>query len=160
MKTGVIAICFAAAFFLQSAAGQLFVIFGTGPDFILCFLILFSLSERNHGATLLIGFITALFYDICFSRVIGETALAIWITGMALYVTASRINGWNALWICLLTAIATVLENLIIWAFCAATGLMYQLGYMMKWMLFPICYNTGVSILFYLVMNREKGEEF
>lgn len=160
MKTGVIAVCFAVAFFLQSAAGQLFVVFGTGPDFILCFLVLFSFNEQNHGATILISSVTALLYDICFSRVIGETALAIWVTGMALYVTAGRINGWNALWICLLTAITTLLENLIIWAFCAATGSVYQLGYMMKWMLLPICYNTGVSALLYFMMNRGKGEEF
>lgn len=160
MKTGVIAICFTVAFFLQSAAGKLFVIFGTGPDFILCFLILFSLCERKRGVTLLIGFSVALLYDICFSQTIGETALAIGMTGLALHAAASKINGWNALWICLLTAVATVMENLIIWAFCTATGLVYQSGYIMRWMLFPICYNTGVSILFYFIINWEKGEDF
>lgn len=144
------AVCFAAALFLQIGS--------TGPDLILCFLVIFSIIGEEKDVLPILAAAAALAADIAYGRFVGASAAAVLAVGFLLAAVTRQINGWNLRWVVLLTAGALAAENLMIWGIESWMGSPYHLTYMLRWMAGQLVFSIGASMAIYLLIDRGGRE--
>lgn len=153
MKLRFAIIIFAVAFFIQGTILNLFSIYGTTPNLLLCLVVISSfLYEDNKG--LIMGVVFGLLSDLCMGQYIGIAAFSYLIVGLIVSALREIINKENIASILIVSVGATLIFNFIYFGIRSCFGSAYSFMYWLKLQPLYIVYNLIVVFILYLIFIK------
>ena len=144
---------FLVAFLLQTTVFNHLKLFGTGPNLILCCLIILTFFYEGYsGGVLAVAF--GLLQDVCFGVVVGPSALAYFGVFLLMRQLHDAFYRDSVLSIFCATLIGTVSFVAIDWLVVAAFGGVYHIVYILKMLPVLIGYHFVVLLLYYFLYGR------
>ena len=154
MRSIIISIIILFNLILQSTLFQWFKIYDVVPNTSLIIVISFAIySGRNRGA--IIGFFVGILQDIIFGRIIGLGALIFMIIGYLVGLMDQKIFKDNLFVPLVLTALATILYEMVNFLLIFLLGYKIELLNIIKKMLIiEVIYNSIISIIVYYYVSK------
>ncbi|MDD2484030.1 MAG: rod shape-determining protein MreD [Eubacteriales bacterium] len=144
---------FLSAFLIQSTLINYFTFFGKAPNLLLCLVILLPFFYEGYQG-LVIGVVFGLIQDICFSVLIGPTAIGFLLVGILMKVIRQRLEWDSIISVLSVAVLGTCVYYLVSWRIIAVFIDIYPLFYMLKGLFFVVVYNFFSMLLFYLVIGK------
>lgn len=153
MKVRYAIIIFLVAFFMQGTILNLFSVYGTTPNLILCLVVIFSfLYEDNNG--LILGVVFGLLTDLCMTHYMGATAFCLLVVSLLVSLLRENINKENIISIIIVSIGSTVIFNLIYFVINMCFGSIYSITYWLKLQPLYIIYNSAIVLILYLIFIK------
>ncbi|MEE0797417.1 MAG: rod shape-determining protein MreD [Anaerovoracaceae bacterium] len=151
-KAGII---FLIAFFIQPSLLNMINIGGYTPNLLLCLTVIFSfLYEKEYYGPLL-GAVSGLLYDICYSYVIGPTAIALLLTAVIVMALRQYANVENIISMWVVSVLSFLSYYLINWILYKITGSPEGILYALSHSVWTIVYSMAVITAMYILMIRK-----
>ena len=151
-KAGII---FLIAFFIQPSLLKMINIGGYTPNLLLCLTVIFSfLYEKEYYGPLL-GAVSGLLYDICYSYVIGPTAIALLLTAVIVMALRQYANVENIISMWVVSVLSFLSYYLINWILYKITGSPEGILYALSHSVWTIVYSMAVITAMYILMIRK-----
>ncbi len=151
-KAGII---FLIAFFIQPSLLNMINIGGYTPNLLLCLTVIFSfLYEKEYYGPLL-GAVSGLLYDICYSYVIGPTAIALLLTAVIVMALRQYANVENIISMWVVSVLSFLSYYLINWILYKITGSPEGIIYALSHSVWTIVYSMAVITAMYILMIRK-----
>lgn len=142
------------AFLIQPIIGALLGLDNFGPNVLLCLstflLVMYYDSPFIWGSAL----ITSICYDICYSSAVGVATSGIIVCMLCVLVVRYFIYLDNIWIVPILTAVDTIVFNLVTYFVAHAQGASYSFGYMLKYMAGDLVGNA-ITLLVMFVLFRK-----
>ena len=151
-KAGII---FLIAFFIQPSLLNMINIGGYTPNLLLCLTVIFSfLYEKEYYGPLL-GAVSGLLYDICYSYVIGPTAIALLLTAVIVMALRQYANVENIISMWVVSVLSFLSYYLINWILYKITGSPEGILYALSHSVWTIVYSMALITAMYILMIRK-----
>lgn len=151
-KAGII---FLIAFFIQPSLLNMINIGGYTPNLLLCLTVIFSfLYEKEYYGPLL-GAVSGLLYDICYSYAIGPTAIALLLTAVIVMALRQYANVENIISMWVVSVLSFLSYYLINWILYKITGSPEGILYALSHSVWTIVYSMAVITAMYILMIRK-----
>ncbi len=151
-KAGII---FLITFFIQPSLLNMINIGGYTPNLLLCLTVIFSfLYEKEYYGPLL-GAVSGLLYDICYSYVIGPTAIALLLTAVIVMALRQYANVENIISMWVVSVLSFLSYYLINWILYKITGSPEGILYALSHSVWTIVYSMAVITAMYILMIRK-----
>lgn len=152
------------AAFVQGTVLNLFAIFGTTPDLILCLVAAFALFYEKQFHAALFGTLAGLFLDICYMQYTGISALGYLLTALGIMAAGTWVNRENRMTILLLTVLATVFYQCYLFGMYHFFGSSIVFSAVLRKSALLIVYNAAVALLLYRIfigrVERFRSDRF
>ena len=128
---------------------------GYTPNLLLCLTVIFSfLYEKEYYGPLL-GAVSGLLYDICYSYVIGPTAIALLLTAVIVMALRQYANVENIISMWVVSVLSFLSYYLINWILYKITGSPEGILYALSHSVWTIVYSMAVITAMYILMIRK-----
>lgn len=154
IKHGHVFLIYLAAFFLQPFLQNLIPVLGNNVNLILCLTVMFVFVYEDPGQGIFFGSIFALLTDMFYGQYTGPAALAMVLTGIAVYGLKYFAHIENFVNAIVFMAGATLVYASVYWGIYAAIGSAYSYGYAVSSILPQIVVNAIVGLGVYFVLIR------
>ena len=155
MKYWKASLLFLAAFFIQTSLLNLISIAGCTPNLILCMVVVLSFLYENEMYGVVFGAVFGLLYDICYSSVIGPTAISLVLVAILILVLREYANIENIVNMWVISAVSIVLYYGMNWGLFHMAGNPIGFVYVIKALPGVFLYScTGVTLI-YLILIRK-----
>lgn len=144
-----------AAFFFQGSLINLFSIFGTTPNLLLCVIVLFAFLYEENDYGMILGVVFGLLYDICYMPYVGVSALWLFLIAFGVSLTRELLNRENIGTILIITAVATFVFNMMTWFTYFIMGSNTVMMYALKAQPLSIIYNIAIEALLYAAVIKK-----
>lgn len=146
---------FVVAFLIQTSLLNIISIKGYTPNLLLCLVIVFSFlyEDSLYGIVLGAGF--GLLYDICFSSVLGPTALALVVTSVVILIVREFANIENIVNMWIVAVFSLVIFYFVSWSLFRLGGNPEGFLYVIKRLPWTGLYSIAVITAIYLVLIRK-----
>ena len=151
-KAGVI---FLIAFLIQPSFLNLINIAGYTPNLLLCLTVIFTFLYDGEYYGPVFGTVLGLAYDICYSYVIGPTAITLLIVSALVLLLRSFANVENIISMWVVSVLAFLSYYLINWGLFKIAGSPAGLLYVLSYSIWVICYSMVVITVMYLFMIKK-----
>lgn len=142
------------AFIIQSTLLYSFSIFGVAPNLLLILTIVFTfLFNEKHG--IIFGILFGLLSDLCFSQVIGISALSYFLVALLIENLKSHLYRDNKFSVIFISLIGTTAYNLIFWGASTIFGGDLSPLYMLAKQPISILYNSLIIFPVYWFLVRK-----
>jgi rod shape-determining protein MreD len=139
---------------MQSTLLYNFSIFGVAPNLILILTIVFTfLFSEKHG--IIFGILFGLLSDLCFSQVIGTSALSYFLVALLVENLKSYLYRDNKISVIFIALIGTIAYNLIFWGVSTIFGANLSALYMLAKQPISILYNSLIIFPIYWFLVRK-----
>lgn len=154
MKVQYTFLLFLAGFILQSTVMNHFVVFGIGPNIILCLTALISfLFEGYYG--LIFGLIFGLILDFCFAPIIGTAALCLFVVSLLCMKMKMFLYKESLISVLIVSAAATIGYSLISAGIISMLGINYSMMQMVRISGILLLYNGVITLILYYFLSRK-----
>ncbi len=155
MKNITVFLLFFIAFLLQSTVFLHFRIIGHAPNLLLCLVISISFLFKENPV-ILFGVLFGLLQDICFSHLIGPTALAFLILAVFTGYAKGILHRDSIISVLIIALAGTVLYQLLCFGIMTVFGGNYAFTHVI--MSLPVLsgYNFGIMLIFYLTIGKSS----
>ncbi len=143
-----------AAFLLQPFLQNLIPVIGNNINLILCLTVIFVFVYESPGQGVFFGSVFAMMNDLFYGQYTGPGALAMVLTGIAVYGLKYFAHIENFLNAIVFMIGATFVFATIYWGIYAAIDSSYTYGYAMSSILPQLVLNSAVGLGVYLVLIR------
>lgn len=150
------AIAFAVAFIMQTSLLNVISIKGYTPNLLLCLVVVFSFLYEEDLYGLVFGALFGVLYDICFSVVIGPTALALAVTAVFVLFAREYANVENIINLWIVSIVSLVLFYIVSWVLFRIAGNPEGLLFVLKRLPWTGLYSMAVITISYLILIRKK----
>ena len=144
-----------AAFFIQTSLLNLISIAGCTPNLILCMVVVLSFLYENEMYGVVFGAVFGLLYDICYSSVIGPTAISLVLVAILILVLREYANIENIVNMWVISAVSIVLYYGMNWGLFHMAGNPIGFVYVIKALPGVFLYSFTVVTLIYLILIRK-----
>jgi len=143
------------ALLIQITLVNLITILGLKPDLILVVVVIFSLLKGEKEGTIS-GFASGLLQDIFSTGLLGINALAKTVIGFICGILKEKIFHEHILFLIpVITFIASLIQNILIFFLLRAFGTEYSLAWSLKQVALPeALYSSLLSPIIFLVINK------
>ncbi len=148
------AILFAAAFLLQATVFSAAGLKGAAPDLILILTVIITFLYDNRLSGLVTGTVFALLADICFGQYAGIGALCCFVTGLLVWIFKDFFDKENFANALMISAAATIVNNVLFWAISSMAGSVYKFGYMLSFQPRALLVNLIAAAILYFILIR------
>lgn len=148
------AIVFAAAFLVQTSLLNMLSIKGFTPNLILCLVVVFSFLYEEEMYGIIFGAVFGVLYDICFSAVIGPTAIALVVTAIVILIVREYANIENIINLWVVSVLSLGIFYVISWALFRLSGNPLGIVYVLKGLPWTGLYSLVVITAIYLILIR------
>ena len=153
MKYRYAILLFLLAFLLQTTVLHHLALFGKTPNLLLCLVIMMPFFyEGSQGIVL--GVLFGLLEDLCFSVLIGPTAIAFFLIALLMGEVRKRLYWDSILSIFITAVIGTSVYYSLLWGIVATFGGTYSIVYMLKGLPFLVVTNFIVMLVFYFTIGK------
>jgi len=144
---------FLCAFLIQTTWMNHLTFFGKSPNLILCLAIMIPFFYGGAEG-LVLGVAFGLLQDICFSVLIGPSALAMLAVGLLMLAFRQRMD-WDSVFSVMIGAVAgTIAYYFILWKAIDIFIDGYSFLYMLKGLPFLVIYHFVAMLCYYFVIGR------
>lgn len=150
------AIVFAVAFLIQTSLLNVISIKGYTPNLLLCLVVVFSFLYEDQLYGMVFGALFGLLYDICFSAVVGPTAIALAVTALFVLIVREYANVENIMNLWIVSVLSLVIFYTSGWGMFRMSGNPESLIYVMKRLPWTGLYSVAVITVIYLILIRKK----
>ena len=154
IKHGHVFLIYLAAFFLQPFLQNLIPPIGNNVNLILCLTVMFVFVFEEPGQGIFFGSVFAMLNDLFYGQYTGPAALAMALTGLAVYGLKYFAHIENFVNAIVFMVGATLVFAAIYWGIYAAIDSTYTFGYAMRSVLPQTVINSVVGLGVYLVLIR------
>lgn len=159
MKTGRIVFFMAAAFLFQPAASFFFSVGSSGPDLLLCMMLVLIFTGSEPAVVTGAGAAAGCLRDICFSLYAGPGAAGLFTAGL-FGALASRLCNWERLSFRLFfTGLETLVFQSILWAGMKLLGAAWSFSAVLGQIPALSLYNAVFSAGLYMLLSKKKKGE-
>ncbi len=144
---------FIGAFLIQSTIMNHFTIFGKGPNLLLCLVILLPFFYEGYQGIIL-GVAFGLLEDICFSVLVGPTAMGFLVVGLLMKAIRRRLDWDSIVSVLSVAVVGTCSYYLIAWRIIALFIETYSFLYVLKGLFVLVVYDFVAMLIFYLVIGK------
>ena len=155
MKYWKAGLLFLTAFFVQTSLLNLLSIAGCTPNLILCMVVVLSFLYENEMYGVVFGAVFGLLYDICYSSVIGPTAISLVLVAILILVLREYANIENIVNMWVISAVSIVLYYGLNWGLFHMAGNPIGIVYVIKDLPGVFLYSLAVVTLIYLILIRK-----
>lgn len=155
MKYWKAAAAFLVAFLIQTSLLNIINIKGYTPNLLLCLVVVFSFLYEDGLYGIIFGAAFGLLYDICFSSVLGPTALALVATAVVILIVREFANIENIVNMWIVAAVSLVIFYFVSWVLFHIGGNPEGFIYVLKRLPWTGLYSVAVITAIYLVLIRK-----
>ncbi len=155
MKNITVFLLFLSAFLLQSTVFIHLRIIGIAPDLLLCLVVSIAFLFKEN-IVILLGVLFGLLQDVCFSPLIGPTAIALLILAVFTGYLKGILHKDSMISILIISLTGTVLYQLLCFSIMTVFGGNYAFTHVI--MALPVLcgYNFAVMLIIYLTIGRRS----
>lgn len=146
---------FVVAFLIQTSLLNIISIKGYTPNLLLCLVIVFSFLYEDGLYGIVFGAGFGLLYDICFSSVLGPTALALVVTSVVILIVREFANIENIVNMWIVAVFSLVIFYFVSWSLFRLGGNPEGFLYVIKRLPWTGLYSIAVITAIYLVLIRK-----
>ena len=143
------------AFLIQTSLLNIVNIKGYTPNLLLCLVVVFSFLYEDGLYGIIFGAAFGLLYDICFSSVLGPTALALVATAVGILIVREFANIENIVNMWIVAAVSLVIFYFVSWGLFHIGGKPEGFIYVLKRLPWTGLYSVAVITAIYLVLIRK-----
>lgn len=149
------AAAFLVAFLIQTSLLNIISIKGYTPNLLLCLVVVFSFLYEDGLYGIIFGAVFGLLYDICFSSVLGPTALALVVTSVVILIVREFANIENIVNMWIVAVFSLVIFYFVSWSLFRLGGNPEGFLYVIKRLPWTGLYSIAVITAIYLVLIRK-----
>lgn len=146
---------FTAAFIVQTSLLNVISIKGYTPNLLLCLVVVCTFLYEDGRYGIIFGAAFGLLYDVCFSSVLGPTALALLATSAVILLVRESANIENIVNLWIVSAVSLVIFYLVSWGMFRIAGNPESFVYVLKRLPWTGLYSLAVITGIYLVLIRK-----
>ena len=158
MKYWKMGAAFVVAFLIQASLLNMISIKGYTPNLLLCLVIVLSFLYEDGRYGIVFGAIFGLLYDICFSSVLGPTALALLTTSAVILVVREFANIENIVNLWIVSVLSLFIYYLVGWGLLHLGGNPQGFIYVLKRLPWTGLYSIAVITAVYSVLIRKVAK--
>ena len=143
------------AFLIQPSLLNIISIKGYTPNLLLCLVVVFSFLYEDGLYGIVFGAAFGLLYDICFSSVVGPTALALVATAVVILMVREFANIENIVNMWIVAAVSLVIFYFVNWGMFHPGGNPEGFIFVLKMLPWTGLYSIAVITAIYLVLIRK-----
>lgn len=149
------AAAFLVAFLIHTSLLNIISIKGYTPNLLLCLVVVFSFLYEDGLYGIIFGAVFGLLYDICFSSVLGPTALALVATSVVILIVREFANIENIVNMWIVAAVSLVIFYFVSWGLFHIGGNPEGFIYVLKRLPWTGLYSVAVITAIYLILIRK-----
>ncbi len=147
-------VMFVIAFLVQTSLLNVIMIKGYTPNLLLCLVVTISFLYENKTYGIVLGAIFGVLYDICFSTVVGPTALCLVIVAAFILLVRETVNIENIINMWVVATISIAVYYVLNWLLIHLTGNPLGILYMLTKLPGEYIYSIIVITILYLILLR------
>ena len=140
---------FLFAFLIQGTFLNVFSLFHTTPNLILCLVVMFSLFYEKQLHAIVFGVLFGVLADLCFMQYTGISSLGYLLLALCTMAAGSTINRENLATLLLLTVFSTILFQIYVWVMYFFLGSRISILYVLGKLFVLVPYNVAVAAFLY-----------
>ena len=149
---------FTAAFIVQTSLLNVISIKGYTPNLLLCLVVVCTFLYEDGRYGIIFGAAFGLLYDVCFSSVLGPTALALLTTSAVILIVREFANIENIVNLWIVSVLSLFIYYLVGWGLFRLGGNPQGFIYVLKMLPWTGLYSMAVITAVYLVLIRKVAK--
>ena len=147
-------VLFEIAFLVQTSLLNVIMIKGYTPNLLLCLVVTLSFLYEDETYGIVLGAIFGVLYDICFSTVVGPTALCLVVVAAFILLVRELVNIENIINMWVVATISIAVYYVLNWLLIHLTGNPLGILYMLAKLPGEYIYSIIIITILYLILLR------
>ena len=147
-------VMFVIAFLVQTSLLNVIMIKGYTPNLLLCLVVTLSFLYEDETYGIVLGAIFGVLYDICFSTVVGPTALCLVVVAAFILLVRELVNIENIINMWVVATISIAVYYVLNWLLIHLTGNPLGILYMLAKLPGEYIYSIIIITILYLILLR------
>lgn len=145
---------FLVAFLMQTSVLNIVSIGGSTPNLLLCLVVMVSFLYEKELYGLFYGALFGIIYDVCYSYVVGPTAIALVLVAIVVILLRYYANVENSVSMLVVSLIAFIIYYILNWGLHLVAGNPMGLGYVLISSIGTIIYSLIVNFVIYKALIK------
>lgn len=147
-------VMFVIAFLVQTSLLNVIMVKGYTPNLLLCLVVTLSFLYEDETYGIVLGAIFGVLYDICFSTVVGPTALCLVVVAAFILLVRELVNIENIINMWVVATISIAVYYVMNWLLIHLTGNPLGILYMLVKLPGEYIYSIIIITILYLILLR------